>query len=84
MKRTGFWLAVVLAAAAAGTALSFRPWKAYLEQRRIANANQHALAEAETRKAEFARQKAKLESRIGKEEKAREHNYVRPGEEGAS
>ncbi len=83
MKRTGFWIGLVLMAAIAGGTLSYRPWKAYWEQRRITLAQREALEKAEARKAELARERARLESRVGREQKVRQHSYVRPGEESA-
>lgn len=77
-------MGLMLAAALIGVALSARQWKAFFEQRAVAATAQSELERAETRRADLAREKARLESRSGREQRAREHNYVRPGEEGPS
>lgn len=80
MKKIGFWGLIVLMAAVAGGALSYKPWKAYLEQRSVAMGHKAEMEASERRAANLAREKAALESNKGREAQAREHNYVRPGE----
>ena len=80
MKRLGFWAGLVLLAAVVGGALAYKPWSAYLEQRRLSSDEKAAMETAEQKIAESESERAMLESRAGKEEIARKHGYTKPGE----
>jgi len=80
MKRLGFWVGVVLLAATVGGALAYKPWSAYLEQRRLTAEQKSAMEAAEVKIADSEAERAKLESRAGKEEIARKHGYRKAGE----
>ena len=80
MRRLGFWAGFVLLAAVVGGALAYKPWSAYLEQRRLTSAEKAAMEAAEQNIAQSESERVKLESRAGKEENARKHGYTKPGE----
>lgn len=80
MKRLGFWMGMVVLAAVVGGALAYKPWSAYLEQRRLTADEKAAMEAAERKIASGESERAKLESRAGKEENARKHGYTKPGE----
>lgn len=69
-----------IVAVIAGAAMSYRPWKAYVEQRRVAEGHVREVREAEARRAELARTKAKLETFAGREAVAREQGFVKANE----
>jgi cell division protein FtsB len=81
VKRTGFWIVLTLVAAAAGLGLSYRPWKAYMDQRELTREQQRQMDEAEARRAELARELARLQNQSGREGLARDHGYVRKNEQ---
>ncbi len=84
MARKLFWRAALLVAAAAvGAGLSWKPWKAYLEQRREADRHVAEMREAEQNRANLMRRKTQLESTPGREQQAREAGYLKPGERSA-
>ena len=80
MKKLGFWTLIVALAAVAGGTLSYKPWKAFFEQRSIANEQRKEMDDAEKNRGALAREKAALESHSGREALAREHGFIRPGE----
>ena len=80
MKRLGFWVGLTVLAAVVGGALAYKPWSAYIEQRRLTANEKAAMESAEQKIAESEAERAKLESRTGKEEIARKHGYTKPGE----
>lgn len=80
MRRT--WSLVVFAAAVGtGLALSVKPWQVYHTQRKKADEAQIKAERAQAERAELTRQKALLDSPLGKEKLARERGYVRPDEQ---
>lgn len=80
MKRLGFWTGLVLLAAVVGGALAYKPWSAYLEQRRITSEQNAAMNEAERKIAQSESERARLESRSGKEQNARAQGFLKKGE----
>ena len=80
MRRFGFWTGLVLLAAVVGGALAYKPWSAYLEQRRITAEQNAAMNEAERKIAASESERARLESRAGKEEAARKQGFLKNGE----
>ena len=81
MKSKLVWnLAILFAAVGVGVALSVRPWQVYREQRKIADDSISEMREAEGKKAELTRQRAKYETALGREELARKQGYKRPNE----
>lgn len=81
MKRKLVWnVAILVAAVGTGLALSARPWQVYREQRKIADESIREMREAEGKKAELTRQRAKVETALGREELARKQGYRRPDE----
>jgi cell division protein FtsB len=81
MKKLGFWTLIVVFAAVAGGALSYKPWRAFLEQRSIAVGQKAEMDQAERNRAKLAREKAQLESNAGREALARSHGFSKPGEQ---
>lgn len=73
-------VAIVAAAVATGVALSVRPWQVYGEQRKIADDSIKEMRDAESKKSELTRQRAKYETALGREELARQQGYRRPDE----
>jgi hypothetical protein len=71
----------VVAAVCLGIYLSREPWIAYREQKGKADIATKEMLKVESEKAELERQRAKLETPMGKEELARRNSYVKQGEE---
>jgi hypothetical protein len=81
MRNRLVWEALFVAAAlGVGLALSWKPWRMYLEQRAVADRNRAEMRAAEKGRAELARAKAEFESPGGRERAAREQGYRKPGE----
>ena len=80
MRRFGFWTGLILLAAVVGGALAYKPWSAYLEQRRMTAEQNAAMNEAERKIASSESERARLESRTGKEEAARKQGFLKNGE----
>lgn len=80
MRRFGFWATLVLVAAIVGGGFAYRPWQAYLDQKQAVEAKRLDMEAAETRRAELAREKARLESYSGREAIAREQGFVHRSE----
>ena len=79
--RTSIWnLTFVLAAAATGLALSYRPWSVWRDHRAKADQHVQEMRDAERSREELIRQRARMETPLGKEEMAREQGYLKPGE----
>lgn len=70
----------VLLAVGVGLALSHRPWEVYFDQRRATDERLADMSRAEESRTELTRQKARLDSRSGREELARSQGFRRPGE----
>lgn len=83
MKRFGVWTVVVLAAALVGGALSYKPWRAYLDQRQVTSRENEKMHDAELRRAALSAESARLRSNAGREALAREHGMIKPGEKPA-
>jgi hypothetical protein len=82
MKRKRIWDFVFVAAAiGTGVVLSLKPWKVYVEQRKMANEKVSEMQEAENSRAKLMEQKYRLESSTGREETARKYGYMKPGEQ---
>ena len=81
MSRKILYNAVAVAlGVAVGVALSIKPWQAYHDQRIKADDAISRAAEMQRRQSELAREKALLNTPLGKEKQAREKGFVRPGE----
>lgn len=80
MRRYGFYAALILMAAITGAGLSYKPWQAYVEQRKVAQAHQDEMERVEQRRAELAREKARLDTFAGREAMAREQGFMRKNE----
>jgi len=80
MRRYGFYAVLVLVAAITGAGLGYRPWQAYVEQRKVAQANQAEMEQVEQKRAELAVEKARLETFAGREAMAREQGFMRKSE----
>lgn len=63
-----------------GIALSVRPWREYHESSKKTEAALQAAEAANAEHANLLREKALLESSEGKEMKAREQGFLKPGE----
>lgn len=72
-----FWL---LLAAGFGIALSSKPWQHYQDQRKKMNEEIATMRQEEGRHADLLTEKAKLESPLGREQRARELGYRKPNE----
>lgn len=72
---------VVVAALGTGLYLSRAPWKAYRQQRSLANAQMREMRDAERQRADLLHEEARVRSSVGREELARKAGFVRPGEE---
>lgn len=82
MKQKTLWnVGLTAAAVAVGLALSAKPWQYYREQKKLAEAATQEMREAESKRTELVRQKAKYESALGREELARKQGYRRPDEQ---
>lgn len=75
-----FSVLLVLSAVGLGVYLSRKPWQVYAEQRASAEAARREMQAAERERADLLRQKAHVDSPMGKEELAREAGFVKPGE----
>lgn len=73
----------VAAAVATGVAFSRKPWEVYNEQRKLAAEQRVEMRESEARRAELLREEARVKSSVGREQLAREHGFLKPGEEPA-
>lgn len=71
----------VVCAACLGLYLSRGPWVAYREQKLKADIATKEMLKAESEKTDLMKQKAMLESPIGRETLARQHNYIKNGEQ---
>lgn len=67
-------------AVAVGVALGMRPWPVYQEQRRQADGYRRDAMQAESKRYELERQRAKYESPLGQEELARQAGHKKKGE----
>lgn len=72
-----FWL---LLAVGFGIALSSKPWQHYQNQRKKMNEEIATMRKDEANYAELLTQKARLESPLGREQRARELGYRKPNE----
>jgi hypothetical protein len=75
-------LSVVFVAAAAGLGLYFSrgPWLVYRDQKVKADSATKEMQKAEHEKTDLLREKAQYESPMGREQLARSHRFVKPGE----
>jgi cell division protein FtsB len=80
MRKAALILSLAFLAACIGVALSYRPWSRYLQQRQDTQKAVAEMRDAEERRAELLREEARYSSSLGREELARKHGYVRPGE----
>lgn len=80
MQRYGFWALLIVVAATAGAGLSYKPWRAYLEQRKTTETHRLEMERAERRRSELAREKSRIESFAGREAMAREQGFMRKEE----
>jgi hypothetical protein len=71
----------VVLAVGLGLYLSRGPWLAYRDQKTKADIATKEMLKVEGEKAELERERAKLETPMGKEELARRNSYVKQGEE---
>lgn len=71
---------IVASAIGVGVGLSLKPWQVYREQRRLADDAVREMRQAEGKKIELTKQRAKAESSIGREELARKQGYRKPNE----
>jgi len=78
--RPGWTITAILAVICGAIAASWKPWEQYNIQRKKRDAATAEMREAEKERAELTKEKARLESPIGKEELARERGFRRPGE----
>jgi hypothetical protein len=80
-RRSPPWnLVIVALAIGAGLGLSYRPWAAYVDQREKADRHIAEMREAEHRREDLLRQKARYEPPLGREELARSKGYVKADE----
>lgn len=79
-KKFAFELALIVVAVAVGVGFSLKPWQALGDQRRARDQRAKDMASAEKRSEELVRQKAAVDSQLGREALARRNHYTRPGE----
>jgi hypothetical protein len=79
-QKTVVSVAVVAAAACVGLYLSRGPWMAYREQKLKADAATQEMLKAERNKTDLLREKARVETPMGREEAARAVGYVKKNE----
>lgn len=80
-KRSLIWeIVFVLTAIGVGVGFSLKPWRAYNDQRKVRDGYSDELRRTELRIEELARQRARSESPLGREELARKQGYRRPNE----
>ncbi|HTQ11323.1 MAG TPA: hypothetical protein VMI31_14755 [Fimbriimonadaceae bacterium] len=72
---------LVVAAAGVGLYLSRGPWLAYRQERQKSDAATNEMLKSEADKNDLIRQKAKLDTPIGREELARDLGYRKSGEQ---
>ena len=83
MKRRRNWvfeILFILVALGVGVGFSLRPWRAYQEQKKVSEGYRIDMEKAEKRSEELIKQKARADSALGREEKAREQGHRRSGE----
>lgn len=74
-------IALVAGAMLVGAGLSVRPWKVYQQQKARTAEYQKQMREAEQRRVDLTREKAKIDSPLGMEQAAREQGFIKPGEQ---
>ena len=81
MTRKLVWNVVFVAAAVGvGLFLSLKPWQVFSEQKGISDRSVAEMHKAEKSRAELMRQKAGIESSVGREQLVRDAGYRKPGE----
>lgn len=78
--RIGINVFVVAAAIGLGLYLTRAPWKIYGQQKAAAVKSESEMRAKEAERAAVARKLAALDSPAGQEVKARENDFLRPGE----
>ena len=78
--KLGWQVVIVVAAVGTGLYLSKKPWEVYREQRVKSDLISQDMQSAEHEREELMKEKAKMSSPLGREEKMREKNWRRPGE----
>ncbi len=73
---TAWKLFVAMLACGAGVALSLKPWQVYHEQRERAQEAETRMEVSEANYAELRREQARRSSPLGREEMAREQDYL--------
>ena len=81
MTRKLVWNIVFVAAAiGVGLFFSLKPWQVYGEQKGIADRSAAEMHKAERSRNALMRQKAGIESSVGREQLVRDAGYRKPGE----
>lgn len=80
-RKWNWWDAgLILLAIFVGIGFSQRPWRAWRTQEGVKRDTIAELRETESKNEELLRQRARAESSIGREEMAREDEYLKKGE----
>ncbi len=82
MKTNKIWtIGLVGGAVIIGIGLSARPWQVYAEQKVRTADYQKRMREAEQRRVDLTKEKARAEGPLGREQAARDMGFTKPGEQ---